>query len=134
MTTTINASPSNGIVQTADGSGVMKLQSNGVTTNALAWANWNGYTAVTVGATYNVSSITRVSGGIYTIAFTNAMANTNYAMAGSSNNTTNMYGVFVNGPFSGSPTLKTTTQLQVTTVSNGGTADCAEINVVIFGT
>jgi hypothetical protein len=42
MVSIVNASPTNGIVQTADGSGVMKLQSNGVTTNALAWVNFNG--------------------------------------------------------------------------------------------
>jgi hypothetical protein len=78
MTTTINASPTNGIVQTADGSGVMKLQSNGVTTNALAWVNFNG-TNGSIRSQYNVSSVTRVAAGNYTITFTNAMADTNYS-------------------------------------------------------
>jgi len=40
MTTTINASTSSGLVNTADTSGIIKLQSNGVTTNALAWVNF----------------------------------------------------------------------------------------------
>lgn len=78
MTTTINASPTNGIVQTADGSGVMKLQSNGVTTNALAWVNFTGSTAV-IKSSYNVSSITRASTGIYQLNFTNSLADVNYA-------------------------------------------------------
>jgi len=78
MTTTINASPSNGIVQTADGSGVMKLQSNGVTTNALAWVNFNGNTGA-ISASYNVGSVTRNATGDYTLNFTTATSDANYA-------------------------------------------------------
>jgi len=36
MAVTINASTSSGLVNTADTSGIIKLQSNGVTTNAPA--------------------------------------------------------------------------------------------------
>jgi hypothetical protein len=80
MTTTINASPSNGIVQTADGSGVMKLQSNGVTTNALAWVNFNGTTSPgTINSQYNVSSVTRNGTGDYTLNFTAALSDANYS-------------------------------------------------------
>ena len=77
MTTTINASPTNGIVQTADGSGVMKLQSNGVTTNALAWVSFVGSTA-SINASYNVSSVTRSAAGVYVINFATATTNANY--------------------------------------------------------
>lgn len=82
MTVTINASPTNGIVQTADGSGVMKLQSNGVTTNALAWVNFNGTGTVAIRSSYNVSSITDNGAGDYTINFTTAMTDANYAICG----------------------------------------------------
>ena len=58
MASIINASPTNGIVQTADGSGVLKIQSNSVTTNALAWVNFNGTGTVAIRSSYNVSSIT----------------------------------------------------------------------------
>lgn len=79
MTTTINASTSNGLVQTADGSGILKVQSNGVTTNALAWVNFDGTTSPgTIRAQYNVSSVTRNGTGDYTINFTNALADANY--------------------------------------------------------
>jgi hypothetical protein len=115
-----------------DDTGVLATQ-NGMRGIAKAWANWNGFGGVTIGSSFNVSSITRVSSGIYTITFTTAMANANYVPAGMINNTTNMYGIYVNGGYSTSPTLKSTTQLQVTTVSNGGTVDDAEINVAIFG-
>lgn len=83
MTTTINASTSNGIVQTADGSGVMKLQSNGVTTNALAWVNFNGTTSPgTIRSQYNVSSVTKNGTGDYTINLTNATTDANLVVTG----------------------------------------------------
>ena len=80
MTTTINASPTNGIVQTADGSGVMKLQSNGVTTNALAWVNFNGTGTVAIRSSYNVSSITDNGTGDYTVNFATALSDANYVV------------------------------------------------------
>ena len=78
MTTTINASPSNGLVQTADGSGILKVQSNGVTTNALAWVNFNGNTAA-IRSSYNVSSVTRNSAGDYTVNFASALSDANFS-------------------------------------------------------
>ena len=76
MTAIINASTSSGITMTADNSGVMKLQSNGVTTNALAYVLIAGSTSPTAYAnsSYNVSSITYNSGGDYQVNFTNALA------------------------------------------------------------
>ncbi len=80
MTTTINASTSNGLVQSADGSGIIKLQSNGVTTNALAWVNFNGTGTVAIRSSYNVSSITDNGTGIYTVNFATALSDANYAV------------------------------------------------------
>jgi len=84
MPVIINASPSNGLVQTADGSGIVKVQSNGVTTNALAWCNFNGTLSgpITPRANYNVSSITKNSTADYTLNFTSALSDANYAIAG----------------------------------------------------
>ena len=73
MTTIINASTTNGLVQTADGSGVLKVQSDGKTTNALAWVNFVGSSG-TRNASYNVSSVTRNSAGNYTINFATALS------------------------------------------------------------
>ena len=80
MTTIINAVASTGLTQTADGSGIVKLQSNGVTTNALAWVNFAGSSG-TRNANYNVSSVTRSATGVYAVAFTNALSDANYAVA-----------------------------------------------------
>jgi hypothetical protein len=82
MTTTINASPTNGLVQTADGSGVLKVQSNGVTTNALAWVNFNGTGTVAIRSSYNVSSITDNGTGDYTVNFATPMSDVNYVISG----------------------------------------------------
>ena len=46
--------------------------------SARAWVNFNGGTA-TIRASYNVSSITRSTGGDYTVNFTTAMPDANYA-------------------------------------------------------
>ena len=49
---------------------------------AKAWVNWNGTGTVAVRDSFNVSSLTDNGTGSYTVNFTNAMANSNYAVAG----------------------------------------------------
>ena len=46
---------------------------------AKAWVNFNGQSSITVRDSFNVSSITDNATGAYTVNFTNAMANANYA-------------------------------------------------------
>lgn len=46
---------------------------------AKAWVNFNGTGVVAIRAQYNVSSITDNGVGDYTVNFTNALADTNYA-------------------------------------------------------
>lgn len=115
MTSIINASPSNGIVQTADGSGILKVQSNGVTTNALAWVNFNGTGTVAIRSSYNVSSITDGGAGTYTVNFTSALSDANYSATAVSG--------YVSAGDSGhvSPTLRslTTTSLQIYNYNDG---------------
>ena len=82
MACIINASTSNGLVNSADGSGIVKLQSNGVATNALAWVNFNGTGTVAIRSSYNVSSITDNGTGDYTINFATALSDANYALSG----------------------------------------------------
>ena len=131
MTTTINASPTNGIVQTADGSGVMKLQSNGVTTNALAWVNFNGTGTVAIRSSYNVSSITDNGTGDYTINFTTALSDANYSFA------CNVWGYSANPPDSGTPI--TTSSIRIISYYVAGTTgqrtnwDAQYASVVIHG-
>ena len=85
MPTIINAVSGTGLTQTADGSGIVKLQSNGVTTNALAWVNFDGSTA-TIRASYNVSSVTRTATGTYTIALSSPLSDANYSVVATGGN------------------------------------------------
>jgi len=55
---------------------------NPIRGSAKAWAQYNG-TNGTIRGSYNVSSITYNTTGETTVNFTNAFANTSYAMAGS---------------------------------------------------
>ena len=60
-----------------DSSGVLATQ-NGMTGIAKAWARF-GTSSATIAGSFNVSSITRNAAGDYTINFTTAMPNANYA-------------------------------------------------------
>ena len=140
MASIINASPTNGIVQTADGSGVLKCQANGVTTNALAWVNFNGATAGTnaTRSSYNVTSVTKNSAGDYTINFTNAMTDTNYLMVGgiSSNaSSSSTMPIVKSATQLGAPSNQTTTACQILNVNYSGavTDNMTYIYCVFFG-
>lgn len=50
--------------------------------SAKAWVNFNGTGTVAINASYNVSSITDVGVGQYTINYTNSFADANYAVSG----------------------------------------------------
>lgn len=64
-------------------SGVLATQ-NGMTGIAKAWANFSATGGtITINNSFNVSSITYVSTGIFTVNFTTAMPNANYTCAGS---------------------------------------------------
>jgi len=54
---------------------------NPILGSAKAWVNFNGSSAAVV-ASYNVSSITRASAGVYTINMTNALADNKYIVLG----------------------------------------------------
>lgn len=129
MTVLINAVSGTGLVQTSDGSGVVKLQSNGVTTNALAWVNFNGASSA-INQSYNVSSVTRTATGNYTVYFTNALTNSSYCVVGAT-------------PSPGSATSGMNTDGQTTTYVNlkygywystsWYQLDSNNTNIVVFG-
>lgn len=79
MTTTINAQATNGLLTTADGSGIVKLQSNGVATNFLGWVKYVP-TPVATQSSYNVSSVTYNTTGATYVTWNIAMADNNHAV------------------------------------------------------
>lgn len=97
---------------------------------AKAWVRWVGSSG-TVTSSYNVSSVTRNSTGNYTVNFTSALANANYAPIGMTAGaaTYNSFGVYMQ-----QTSAPTTSSCAVTTLSNSGTAvDCISNQLVIFG-
>jgi hypothetical protein len=103
MATIINADTSDGLKLTSDTSGQIDLQSAGSTKATIdtsgnlkfdsgfgsvgtaygcrAWVNFNGTGTVAIRESGNVSSITDNGTGKYTINFTTAMPDANYATA-----------------------------------------------------
>lgn len=136
MATILNAVSGTGLTQTADGSGIIKLQSNSVTTNALAWVNFNGTSAtpITPRANYNISSVTKNGTGDYTLNFTSALSDANYSICGvaDAGGSTIAGGICLYTSYT--PTVSAA---RINAYSIGSSAnalmDKAYINVAIFG-
>jgi hypothetical protein len=93
------------------------LDANGVQTGTLCRA-WVAYSTATVSASFNVSSITTTATGDYTINFTTAMPDTNYASVGSFGDTTNA--ALASGVIGTSTLAKNTGSVRITQQSSGG--------------
>lgn len=93
-----------------------------------AWVNFNGTGTVAIRASGNVSSITDNGTGNYTVNFTTAMPDANYAAAVNGGNGGD---AISRTPFVSD---KTTTNCRVTTtvISSGGAIDVAICDLVIF--
>ena len=61
--------------------GVSTSMANAVNGSAKAWVNFNGNNTVAISASFNVSSITDNGTGDYTVNFSTAMPDANYAYA-----------------------------------------------------
>jgi hypothetical protein len=80
MSTLVAQTISNGTVSTSS--------ANVIQGSAKAWVNFNGSSAA-IRASYNVSSITKVTTGTYVANFTNALSDTNYCCVFGQNRTGN---------------------------------------------
>lgn len=110
-------------------SGVLATQ-NGMTGIAKAWVNFNGTGTVAIRGSFNVSSITDNGTGNYTVNFTTAMPNSNYAasVTGDLGNV----GDFAIGCTDDS-VARTTTAVRVRIGNTaGGAADSNVVSVSIF--
>ena len=94
-----------------------------------AWVNFNGTGTVAIRASGNVSSITDNGTGNYTLNFTNAMPDTNYALTGFARSTDNSPAAQVSA-YTGSS--KTTSAMVINTGLNTTATDLSEIGVAIF--
>jgi len=101
---------------------------------AKAFILFDGISGATVrGSAYNVSSVTRASDGEYTINFTTAMANSNFAMAGSGSNSFIANGSRIIMRASGAADIGTGANVKIFSVYSATTAaDSSYLSVIIF--
>jgi len=117
---TIQSSTTGTPPQFNDGSGAQ------IGTLCRAWVNFKGTVTVGVNASFNVSSVTRNSTGNYTITFTTAMPDANYASLGNDNSAANNTNVMTASHATG--TCGVTCQVGTTAAYQDNTA----IGVAIF--
>ena len=148
MANVINATStgSGGLVSQGDDSGILNIQTNEITaitvdasqivsyTNNLgtvagypayqcrAWVNFNGTGTVAIRASGNVSSITDRGTGIYTVNFTTAMPDVNYAA----------FVCLENNGSGGDDSNTATTLFFMATRINGTVSDNDSISVAFF--
>lgn len=99
-----------------------------------AWVNFNGTSAnpITPRANFNVSSVTKNGTGNYTLNFTNALPDANYAAVFGGGANTASSDVIVQEGYGASP-VRSTTQLKVFSVNAAFTYyDAAFVSVSVF--
>ena len=101
---------------------------NGTQTGTLcrAWVSYKGTATRVINASFNVSSVTFNSTGNYTINFTTALTDANYAPTFGFNNQTSNIGSNLKISSLG------TTALTIEKFENGVNTDCAYVCVSIF--
>lgn len=104
---------------------------NAINGSAKAWVNFNGTGTVAIRADYNVTSITDVGQGSYTVNFTTAMPDANYTRCVTAGGNATTTASNVQSPYNSTPT---TTALGIQTFNTAwsATQDCNEVNVAIF--
>ena len=112
---------------------VVLQDSSGNTNTCQAWVNFNGVTTITLRASFNVSSVTRISAGNYQVNFTNSLTDINYAPIISTGDGSQVTNIDVNYNSSGTLTAPTTSAFIFSTSLIGVSArDQTYINVVVF--
>jgi hypothetical protein len=91
-----------------------------------AWVNFNGTGTVAIRASYNVASITDNGTGDYTVNFTTAMSDANYAATVTATYNGGSWGTL---PASGT---YTSSAVRVGNAGTGAFVDAATVNVSVF--
>jgi len=95
-----------------------------------AWVNFNGTGTVAIRASFNVSSITDNGTGDYTVNYTNALPDANYAANGTCTLSDSI--VAGNSERGFSPRSYATTSIRFVVTDNGSGVDPLFCNVAIF--
>jgi hypothetical protein len=127
-TVTTLTAPTSTITTLNAPSGVLATQ-NGMTGIAKAWVQFNGNSGGSINQSFNVSSITRTATGQYTINFTNAMPNANYAISGTADGTGTYYCALVKSQ----TVTPTTSSFAVISATYNAVQDSAYMSIVVHG-
>jgi hypothetical protein len=123
-----------GITTNAGGSVNPSTNIDGINYSCRAWVNFNGTGTVAIRASGNVTSITDNGTGDYTLNFTTAMTDANYAWSGSYGADNSSTQGFIAGVASVAlATSKTASSLRINSAYGTGTAnDIASVSVAVF--
>ena len=131
MAVTIDGSA--GVTTNAGGSVNPSTNVEGINYSCRAWVNFNGTGTVAIRASGNVTSITDNGTGDYTVNFTTAMSDANYAIIGSAQgNSTNDSTFQIHGTFNSTTSTYSTTACRIYVGNGGGALDCTVVNVSVF--
>ena len=115
--------------------GVLATQ-NGMTAICKSWVDFNGTGTVAIRSSFNVSSVVRNATGDYTVTFTTAMPDANYAAIGNATNIGNVPGTGnTNGTVSTFSVTTTAYRFQTayrTTNVDPGNENLADCRIAIF--
>lgn len=100
--------------------------------SARAWVNFNGTGTVAIRASGNVSSITDVGTGVYTVNFTTAMQDADYAVSLGAGSTTNTLHAVLLGNSAQVPSFATSSFRIVTVNGSGALTDQQDIHASVF--
>jgi len=131
FTSAVLAANSVGATQITNGSvTAAKLGTNEQKQICKAWVNFNGTTSPgTINSSYNVSSVSKIGTGRYTVNLTTAMSSANFTTFSSSDVASTLARNIVSGS-----TPLTTTSVSVVVEDSGGTPqDTDPISVAVFG-
>ena len=133
-TRTLTLPAATGTAVLEDASGVLQMNSgygsNAAAYGCRAWVNFNGTGTVAIRDSANVSSITDRGSGKYTVNFTTAMVDANYAVGGTAGAAdSNLINLGV--PISTIPQSVSACPVNTAYV-NGTTTDIVMVSVIIF--
>jgi hypothetical protein len=112
------------------------MQDSGSNSNTVsAWVNFNGTGTVAIRASFNVTSITDNGTGVYTVNFTTALVDANYAASVSARTVSgsNVTGVAAECASPFGTAVRTTTALKIVVMDSVSAAvDSDSVSVTIF--
>jgi hypothetical protein len=108
--------------------------SSAVAYGCRAWVNFDGLSspAGDIRGSGNITSIDDNGTGDYTINFTNAMPDTNYALSGSGSSSGGSMISFLAATAGSAATLKSTTQARIRCSGTGGSSDNSQVSAMFF--